>query len=206
MTWRSNFRGGLQRADRVRLSWSDALVNTTAGLRHVALFGFLESTVLPAPLEAITVPLMLHRPDRAYRVALALWCGLMIGAVIFYMLGRALYEPVVEPVLGALGMQQDFDLLADKLSGSSLFWTIFLISIAPAPMQLATLGAGFLRADPATFVAAVALSRAIRYFGAAWLCRVAGTRLGLLRRGTILPVAALAATLAAIWLIYRLLT
>lgn len=203
MTRLPDLREPLRRADRIRLSWSESLVGTASGLRMVALFGFLESTVLPAPLEAITVPLMLHRPGRAYRVAAALWIGLILGALSFYLLGRALYEPAVGPILDMLDLQRDFERLADRLTGQHLFWVLFLASLAPTPLQLATLGAGFVKADPVVFLTAVAAARAIRYFGVAWLCRVFGTRFGLLRGGTALQYAALALALVVIWLILR---
>ncbi len=205
MRW-PDISGLLRRADRIRLAWTDALVGTRAGLRKVALFGFLESTFVPMPLEAVTVPLMLQRPDRAHRVALALWLGAILGAAAFYLLGRALFNPVVAPILGAMDMRRDFDALAETLSGHNLFWTVFLISIAPAPLQLATLGAGFVKGDPTIFMAAIALSRGLRYFGVAWLCRRFGLRFAALGRGTATQFIAIAAALAAIWLVYRLLT
>ncbi len=161
-----------------REGWTSHLSRSRRGL---AALSFAESTVVPIPLETIVVPLMVGHPRRALKIALAIWLGCLAGATFFYGIGLLLADPVVHPVLRAVGLEDDFKKIADDLSGNGFFWTIFLVSFSPVPMQLATLGAGTVGGNPLVFLAAIALSRGLRYFGLAFLAQVVGTRIAHLK-------------------------
>lgn len=143
----------------------------------IALLSAGESTVVPIPLEAVIVPLMVGYPRRAWAIATAALVGCLIGASLFYLVGQLLFEPVVAPLLDALSLRQTYDETLNGLSSTGYFWAVFLISVGPAPLQLATLGAGATDAAFAPFLAAVALSRSIRYLGLALICNLLGERI-----------------------------
>lgn len=169
---------------------SDAGAGSVLGrlARHrtgLAAMSFAESTVVPIPLETIIAPLMVGHSRQALGIAVSVWLGCLAGALTFYMLGVLMFDPVVRPALEWLGLAQDFQTLTDKLGREGLFWTVFLVSFSPVPMQLATLGAGAAGGNVVTFLAAIALSRGVRYFGLALLAQVIGpkiTRMGLPKR------------------------
>jgi membrane protein YqaA with SNARE-associated domain len=156
---------------------TDALAQEEAGKRRLAALSFLEATILPIPLETVIAPLMAAHPKRAYSIAAAIFAGCLAGALVFYLLALALYDPVVAPALDGLGLLDDFDAMRARLNDESLFWTVFLVSLTPAPFQLATLGAGAVGGSVLTFMLAVAASRALRYFGLGFLARRFGPRL-----------------------------
>ncbi|OAN79419.1 hypothetical protein A8B78_11840 [Jannaschia sp. EhC01] len=116
-----------------------------------------------------------HR--RSVIIALAVWVGCLVGASLFYVIGLWLADPVVRPVLEWLGLLESFNEMANDLEGSGLFWTVFLVSFSPAPMQLATLGAGTVQGNFFVFLAAIAASRGIRYLGLALLARLFGPKI-----------------------------
>jgi len=176
--------------------WTDRLSRSKWGL---ALLSFAESTVMPIPLEAIVVPLMVGHPRRALRIALVIWLGCLVGASLFYAVGYLLADPVVHPVLQMLGLGGQFDEMSEKLSGGGLFWTVFLVSFLPAPLQLATLGAGTVGGNFAVFFAAILLSRGLRYFGMAVLAQFVGERLAHLDIPKRYLVLGLAAALVVGW-------
>jgi membrane protein YqaA with SNARE-associated domain len=149
----------------------DSLARDEAGKRRLAALSFLESTVVPIPLETVVAPLMAAHPKRAYRIATAILLGCLVGAFLFYLVAAALYDPVVAPALDALGLRGDFESVREKLGEEGFFWTVFLVSLTPAPFQLATLGAGAVGGSVVTFMLAVASSRAIRYYGLGFLAR-----------------------------------
>ncbi len=153
---------------------SRRLANSRLG---IGALSFGESTVLPIPLEAIMVPLMVGYPRRAWGIALSALIGCLIGSSLFFALGNLLFEPVVQPLLAHFGMTQSYETTVARLSeGSGYFWAIFLISLGPAPLQLATLGAGASEQSFFIFLLAIAMSRAIRYFGTALACALLGER------------------------------
>ncbi|MGM0584919.1 MAG: YqaA family protein [Pseudomonadota bacterium] len=145
------------------------LVNERAGRGAMFAASFLESTILPIPLETVAAPLMAAHPRRAAAVATTILLGCLAGALVFYLAARAAFDPVVAPALAWLGLQESFETMRGRLDREGLFWAVFLISLTPAPFQLATLGAGAAGGSVWVFLAAVGTSRAIRYYGLALL-------------------------------------
>jgi membrane protein YqaA with SNARE-associated domain len=194
--------GGLRERGSGGACWTDRLSRSKAGL---ALLSFAESTILPIPLEAIVVPLMVGHPRRALRIALIIWLGCLVGASLFYAVGYLLADPVVHPVMGLLGLEDSFDDMAQKLSGEGLFWSVFLVSFLPAPLQLATLGAGVVGGNFLVFFAAILLSRGLRYFGMAVLAQFVGERIAHLNIPKRYLVLGLATILLAGWGVMQLI-
>lgn len=155
-------------------AWVDAFAQSRAGIMVLSV---MESSVLPIPLEAILIPLMVSRPRRAMPLALWALIGCVLGSALLYGAGHLFADPIVLPVVDALGQQEAFAEVQDELQSDSLFWTAFLLSVSPAPIQLASLGAGVIGGAPLIFLAAIAASRGLRYFGMALLAVVLGPRL-----------------------------
>lgn len=182
--------------------WTDRLSNSRIGL---AILSLAESTALPIPLEAIVVPLMVGHPKRALRIALVIWLGCLVGASLFYLVGYLLADPVVIPVLQYLGLEQSYNDMAERLSRGGLFWTVFLVSLLPAPLQFATLGAGAIGGNFAVFFVAITISRGLRYFGMAILAQFVGERIAHLNIPKRYLVLGLAAALLVGWGIMQLI-
>ncbi|TDL90836.1 YqaA family protein [Meridianimarinicoccus aquatilis] len=164
----------VEQTSSVQPDWVTRLAHSRIG---IIVLSALESTVLPVPLEAILIPVMVARPTRALQIGLAALIGCVLGGLVFYSLGALLADPVVKPALEWFGATQDFIDITDRLQDGSLFLAVFVIAISPAPMQLATLGAGVVGASPLIFVAALIASRGIRYLGLSLLAKTFGPRL-----------------------------
>ena len=149
-------------------------VQRAADPRALTTASFLESTVLPIPLELLVAPLMAGRKARAFLIAAWMLLGCVVGAMLFYGLGLMLFEPVVKPALDALGLNQGAEDMRKRIGEDGVFWTVFVISVTPFPLQLATLGAGVAKANFLVFLAAIVLSRGIRYFGLAAIMHFLG--------------------------------
>lgn len=182
--------------------WIDRLSKHRTGL---AALSFAESTVVPIPLEVVVVPLMVGHPARALLIALWIWLGCLAGASLLYFAGLWAADPIVRPALEALGLLNDFEDLVDRLGREGLFWTVALISISPVPMQLAALGAGAANGNIAVFLAAIAVSRGVRYFGMAVLAQFVGERLAQLDIPKRFMVLGIAVTFAVIWGVLQLI-
>jgi membrane protein YqaA with SNARE-associated domain len=176
--------------------WTTRLARHRSGL---AAISFAESTVVPIPLETVVAPLMVGHHRHATTIATAIWLGCIAGAALFYWFGFWLAEPVVQPVLDWLGLREDFETMTRDLDEEGLFWTVFLVSFSPAPMQLATLGAGTVQGSFPVFLAAIAASRGLRYYGLAVLALIFGPRIAELDIPKGRVIAALFAVLAGAW-------
>ncbi len=181
---------------------SERLANSRVG---VGVLSMGESTVVPIPLEAIIMPLMIAWPRRAWSIAAAALVGCLIGSSIFYVLGNLLFEPVVQPLLDRFGLQQSYESTLNELSQGGYFWAVFMISLGPAPLQLATLGAGASELGFPTFFAAILVSRSIRYLGLALLCNLLGERIRRYRFPRWATFTFAFAFLVAFWLVFSFL-
>jgi membrane protein YqaA with SNARE-associated domain len=191
-----------ENSDESRHGWTGRLARHRTGL---AALSFAESTVVPIPLETVVVPLMVGHPRRSITIATAIWIGCLVGSALFYFVGLWLKDPVVMPAIEWLGLTQDFEEMSRDLEGGGLFWTVFLVSFSPAPMQLATLGTGAVGGNFFVYMAAIAASRGLRYFGLAIIAQFVGERIAHWRVPKRVLVPAIAALLLLSWGVFQLL-
>jgi len=152
------------------------LIGGQRGLWGVGFATFLESTVLPVPIELFLFSAYLADQRRAWTLATAALAGSLVGAALFYGLGAWLYDSVGTTLIAQLGLEQDLkDFQKDMQDGG--FWLIFSAALLPVPLQVATLGSGALSYPFLPFLAAIGLSRFCRFHGLAALTKLAGQRI-----------------------------
>ncbi len=139
----------------------------------IALVSFLESTVLPVPLEALLLPAMQARQPKAYRMAAAAWVGCLLGALAGYAVGFFLFEWFGTSLLDWVGSREQFDQARDSLNRNG-FWFVLSVGVTPVPFQIAMLAAGVTGFSLMLYLLATGLSRGLRYFALAWLVRAFG--------------------------------
>ena len=173
--------------------------------RQFGLLAFLEASIVPMPIEVITAPFMIAYPKHALKMAWSMWVGCMMASALFYALGFLLFEPVVQPALTALGLEENFKLITEQFTMDGLFWTVLTMGLLPMPLQFATLGAGLMQGNLVVFALAVAVSRGVRYFGLAALSRLIGPRVEHIltskRFGAVLGLLMVAAIGVAVWFV-----
>ncbi|WP_336082372.1 YqaA family protein [Thalassospira sp. CH_XMU1448-2] len=148
------------------------------GLAGIAGASFLETTIIPIPIELVIAPVMAASRARGFIVATVTLAGSVIGAFGLYILAWALFDDLAQPLIDLTGGQAQFDDLEAKFETGG-FWLVFLISIAPVPMQIAALAAGAASYPVWLFLIAIIVSRALRYYGL-WLL-VLGFGVGIAR-------------------------
>ncbi|MEQ5775352.1 DedA family protein [Thalassospira sp. NFXS8] len=150
-----------------------ALAAGKRGLAGIGVASFLETTIIPIPVEVIIAPLMAFSRKRGIQIATVTLIGSVIGAVVLYFLAWGVFDDVVTPFLDWSNGHQQFDQLKERFQEGG-FWVVFIISITPAPMQLAALAAGGVNYPFWLFFIAIFLSRAIRYYGLFAIVRLLG--------------------------------
>ena len=144
-------------------------------LSGITLASFLESIVVPIPIETLLIPVTQMRRDKAWWIATVATLGCIAGALVAYGIGFWLFATFETQILGWLDEPE-------ALTGSQMrikaegFWFIVLAGILPIPLQLAMLAAGVSGYHLGLYVMAIALSRMLRYFGIAWLVLTFGNR------------------------------
>ena len=174
------------------------LIDSKHMLKGITLASFLESTIVPIPLEAVMVPLMQARRESLWKIAFMATLGCVIGAVFGYALGYYLFDIVGEWLINTFFNQDQFDNVKQQMQNQG-FWFVMTLGIAPIPFQVAMLAAGATKFSLPLFLLATVIARAIRYFGLAIVVYYAGDKAEqLIKRYKMKAVVAI--TLAVIFL------
>ena len=174
------------------------LIDSKHMLKGITLASFLESTIVPIPLEAVMVPLMRARRESLWKIAFMATLGCVIGAVFGYALGYYLFDMVGEWLINTFFSQDQFDNVKQQMQNQG-FWFVMTLGIAPIPFQVAMLAAGATKFSLPLFLLATVIARAIRYFGLAIVVYYAGDKAEqLIKRYKMKAVVAI--TLAVIFL------
>lgn len=149
------------------------LINSKHMLASITGASFLESTIVPVPLEAILIPLMQARREKLWLIALMATVGCVNGALFGYALGYYLFDVIGDWVISSFSSPEQFEQVKLQMQEQG-FWFVMTLGIVPIPFQIAMLAAGATKYSLILFVIATTIARAIRYFGLALVVYFAG--------------------------------
>ncbi|MDO6474355.1 VTT domain-containing protein [Alteromonas sp. 1_MG-2023] len=180
------------------------MVDSRHMLKGITLASFLESTIVPVPLEAILIPLMQARREKLWSIALMATLGCVIGALFGYALGYYLFDLTGDWIINTFSDPEQFKQVSAKMEQQG-FWFVLTLGIAPIPFQIAMLAAGATKYSLLLFLLATIIARSIRYFGLALAVYVAGDKAeALIRRYKTKAILALTVVVLLIWYITTL--
>ena len=173
------------------------------GSKHVTkgilLASVLESTVVPVPIEALLLPVMLARRDKLWTIALAATVGCVIGSLFGYAFGYFLFELTEDWIVGTLATQQQLDSAIVEMQEQGFLFVLSL-GIVTVPLQIAMVAAGATGFSLLLYILAVTISRVIRYYGIAIIVYYAGNHAErLIREYKYLATTAVLLTIIAAW-------
>lgn len=139
----------------------------------LALFSFLEASFFPVPPHPLLGLMCLAEPRRAIRFAAIATVASVIGGLLGYAIGYALYDTVGTQLLALLGMTDSFPVAACYLRayGAEI---IMIKGATPIPFKLLTITAGFIGMNIGTFILASIVSRSISFMIVGVLFRLFG--------------------------------
>ena len=144
-------------------------------LKSITAASFLESTIVPIPLEAVLVPLRQARREKLWLIALMATIGCIIGAIFGYALGYYLFDVVGDWVINTFSNPEQFEQVKQKMQAQG-FWFVLTLGIVPIPFQIAMLAAGATKYSIFLFLLATVIARSIRYFALAAVVYYAGNQ------------------------------
>lgn len=165
----------------------DAFVRWTRS-RHspTALFfaSVAESTVVPIPIEIVMTPMMVADRARNWMFAFVVFAGCLAGSLAMYGVGYLAFETLGRWLIDAFAWQDAYAGFERYMAERGAL-AVAAIAITPIPLVVAAVGAGAAHMNVVVFLAVLAATRAVRYFGIALLVELLGPRAEwLLRRYT----------------------
>ncbi|OOV87107.1 YqaA family protein [Oceanospirillum linum] len=138
------------------------------------VFSFLESIIIPIPLELVLVPLMLQASSRRiWLLAGIALLGFLAGATLGYFSAIHLLDQLEPRLLQSQESQQYYQAALTEMQENG-FWYLLTVGITPLPTQIAMLAAGSTAFPFGLFLLAMLVTRSIRYFSIAWVMSLWG--------------------------------
>jgi membrane protein YqaA with SNARE-associated domain len=134
---------------------------------------FAESSFFPIPPDAMMVPMVLARPDRAWRIAALATMASVVGGLLGYAIGYYLLETVGAWIIDLYGLTDKVGEFQAAYAHWGL-WIILIKGLTPIPYKLVTIASGIAHFSLPLFVLASVLTRALRFFIVAALLKIYG--------------------------------
>jgi membrane protein YqaA with SNARE-associated domain len=175
-----------------------------AGPALLFLFAAVEGCLFPAPTEALYAALALARPRRAWALAAVAAAGSVLGGIVGWTFGAALFERMGRPVLASYGLLERVDAVA-ALYRDNAALALVTSGYTPVPYVLYGIVAGSAGIPLGTFILFSAIGRGIKYAILGLLASVAGPpiRRWLIRSRPRLMIATIIALLAGLALLVK---
>lgn len=148
--------------------WFERINGSKNMLWLLATLSFLETIILPIPIELVLIPLMAVNKNRLWLIATVTTLGCLLASLVGYAVGMVLYQSVGTWFIELMGMQesyQGFQSFFDQYG----FAAILAIGILPIPFQVAMVTAGLSGYPILLFALAALIARGLRYYGLAGL-------------------------------------
>jgi membrane protein YqaA with SNARE-associated domain len=158
---------------RALYDWTLRLAHHRHAVRSMAAVSFAESSFFPIPPDVVLVPVVLANRDRAYWIATVCTVASVLGGMVGYLIGYALYDTVGQLLIHLYHMEdklEDLRLLYDQWGAA----VILVKGLTPIPFKLVTIASGFFAFNFPLFVLLATITRAFRFFLIAFLLKKYG--------------------------------
>lgn len=150
-----------------------ALASSPAAPWWLAVVSFTESSFFPIPPDVLLIPMCLARPDRAWRFALICTISSVLGGILGYFIGYAVFDQIAQPILAVYGYGEKFAAYQAMYAEWGLL-IILIKGLTPIPYKIVTIASGAANFDFWVFLAASIVTRGGRFFLVAALLHFLG--------------------------------
>ncbi len=153
--------------------WTMAQAARPNALRVLGVVSFAESSFFPIPPDAMILPMVLARPDHAWRIALVATVTSVLGGIAGYAIGYYLFETIGLWVINLYGYADKFEAFRHAYAEWGLL-IILVKGLTPIPYKIVTIASGAAAFDFWIFVAASIATRGVRFVVVAALLKYFG--------------------------------
>jgi len=155
--------------------WTERIAESKHGLWLIGLASFLETIIIPIPIELVLIPYMVINRQRVWLIATVTTIGCLLGAIVGYGFGYFLFESAGRWLIETFEYQQAYENFRQMFEEHG-FWAIVSIGVIPIPFQTAMITAGVTGYSFLLFILAATIARGLRYYGLAILVMLFGER------------------------------
>jgi membrane protein YqaA with SNARE-associated domain len=124
---------------------------------------FAESSFFPLPPDILLIPMMLARPQAAWRLAALCTLASVLGGLVGYAIGYYGFEAIGRPLLQFYHAMDRYEALKAGFDRWGV-WIIIVKGMTPIPYKLVTIASGVAHFDLVLFIGVSIASRSLRFF------------------------------------------
>jgi membrane protein YqaA with SNARE-associated domain len=143
--------------------WTLSLSRTRHALWALAFISFVESSFFPIPPDILMIPMILARPDQAFRIATVCTIASVLGGLAGYGIGAFLFEEAARPILLLYDKMDQFDQMSQRFNEYGA-WAVLFAGITPFPYKVITIFSGATQLNITVFMIASLVARGARFF------------------------------------------
>lgn len=144
-------------------AWTIALAESRHAPWALAIVSFAESSFFPIPPDVMLIPMAVAQPKRAWFFAGVCTVASVLGGILGYYIGAALYDSVGLWLINFYGGADKVEALREAYQkwGAAL---ILIKGVTPIPYKFVTIVSGFLGYSFPLFVLLSIITRGARFF------------------------------------------
>lgn len=128
------------------------------GVYGIALAGLLEATILPIPMETISIPIYLSLKESAVYLVIVLIIFSILGSILGYFFWRKIGDPIRNHIF-----EKDIFIKVKKMYEKNAFLALLSSAITPIPFEGYVIAAGILEIEFRIFLLGTIFSRILRH-------------------------------------------
>lgn len=135
--------------------------------KALAMIAFAESSFFPIPPDPILLNMVLEKPKKWLRYTGITSVSSVVGGVVGYFIGVALFASIGDWVLNTYALHDQFDQLGDLFERQGML-AVFAAALTPIPYKIFTISAGAFKLNFFVFLIASILGRTLRFAAVAF--------------------------------------
>lgn len=149
--------------------WTLSLAARKSAEAWLAIIAFIESSVFLVPADVLFVPMVLSRPERAYRYALVATVASTLGGIAGYLLGAFAFDAIAGPVLEFYGKLDEFNRMKECAGRETTMLLLVTSGLSHLPpIKVVTILSGVVGVGLMFFIVSCIAARGARFFALAW--------------------------------------
>lgn len=143
-----------------------AAAGSVYALWVLGIVSFLESALLPIPVDPFALPVMMANRRRLWQAALVASLTSVAGGCVGYFIGAYMADTLGTWIINTYNLEAQFESFQTKLREKGS-WMIAIAAISPIPYKLGAIASGVVKFSFPLFFAISLICRSARFFAIA---------------------------------------
>lgn len=148
---------------RKTYDWLINLAMTPYALWAMAIVAFVESSVFPIPPDVMLIPMVIAARNRAWLIAGVCTVASVLGGMLGYYIGYALFETIGQPALEFYHAMDKFETFKAQFQDQG-HWAVLFAGVTPFPYKVITITSGAAELPLGSFILWSTIARGLRFF------------------------------------------